>query len=185
MINLITIARFAKKKKGYDLIPDVCNIIHNKIDFKWTIIGRGTTEILKFDYVKNNKEKFNIVDEIKNNTDLYFPSKQLIEILKKNDLYVNLSRIESFGVTIIEAMASGLPVVSFDTKGVNELIINKKNGFLIPENNFIKFTNEIINFDKNKNYLDQKSFNNDYLKKFDLENEVNNIIKIYKQVHYS
>ena len=60
---------------------------------------------------------------------------------------------EAFLMSNIEAMASGLPIVSFDTKGVNELIINKKNGFLIKENNFIAFTNEIINFDKNKNYL--------------------------------
>ena len=51
----------------------------------------------------------------------------------ESDLYVNLSRIESFGITFVEALAAGIPVISFDTKGVNEIIIDNHNGFIIKE----------------------------------------------------
>ena len=185
MINLITIARYAEKKKGYDLIPKVAELIYKKTDFKWTIVGRGTQEILKFHFIREHKNNFNIIPEINDTVDSFFPSHLLIEILKKNDLYVNLSRIESFGVTIIEAMAAGLPVISFNTKGVNELIVNQKNGFLIQENNFEEYANKILSFANKKDYLEQKSFNKMYLKKFDLEEQVKIIINTYNELKNS
>lgn len=183
MINLITIARYAEKKKGYDLLPIISSLISKKTDFKWTIIGRGTNEILKFPFIKENKNNFNIIPEMNNTTDLYFPNQTLVQILKKNDVYANLSRIESFGVTIIEAMAAGLPIVSFNTKGVNELIIDQKNGFLIEDNNFEGYVNAILSFENEKNYLKHNSFNKLHLKKYDLEEQVKIAIKSYNRIN--
>lgn len=82
-------------------------------------------------------------------------------------------------------MAAGLPVISFNTKGVNELIINHKNGFLIQENNFEEYANKILSFVNKKDYLDQKSFNKMYLKKFDLEEQVKIIINTYNELKNS
>ena len=53
-------------------------------------------------------------------------------------MYVNLARIESFGVTIIEAHAAGLHVVSFNTKCSNEIITNNQNGFIVNEYSYEK-----------------------------------------------
>lgn len=39
---------------------------------------------------------------------------------------------ETFGITIVEAMASGLPVVASDWDGYRDLVCNAKTGFLIP-----------------------------------------------------
>ena len=64
------------------------------------------------------------IDNVENLEEEIFPHSNLIKIYKENHLYINLSRIESFGVTIIESLASNLPVITFDTKGGNELIIN-------------------------------------------------------------
>ena len=58
---------------------------------------------------------------------------KLVKKYLEADLYINLSRIESFGITFIEALASNIPIVTFNTKGVNEIVTDNYNGFVIPE----------------------------------------------------
>lgn len=48
------------------------------------------------------------------------------------DIYVALSRMESFGVAVIEASAAGLPVVVSDTGGLREVTVAGKTGFIVP-----------------------------------------------------
>ncbi len=49
------------------------------------------------------------------------------------DIVMNLSRFqESFGRTVLEAMAAGRPVVAYDWGALSELVINGKTGFLVP-----------------------------------------------------
>lgn len=49
------------------------------------------------------------------------------------DLFAFPSQSETFGNVVLEAQASGLPVVGFDTQGVNEQVKQGENGFLVPE----------------------------------------------------
>ena len=106
------------KKKGLDLIEKISKIlIENNINFSWTLVGRNSSLLFNKKFINDNKEYFNVKEEIKNTDEIFFPHSDLIKIYKDNNVYVNLARIESFGVTIIEALAAGLHVVSFDTKG--------------------------------------------------------------------
>lgn len=43
-----------------------------------------------------------------------------------------------FGLNVIEAMANGTPVISFPIKGIDEVIKDGKNGFIVPEDKFEK-----------------------------------------------
>lgn len=42
---------------------------------------------------------------------------------------------EGFGLVIIEAMSSGLPVIGSDSGGISEIVVNGENGFLVEEKN--------------------------------------------------
>ena len=49
---------------------------------------------------------FDIIGNIENIDEEFFPHSDLINHYKSSDLYINLSRIESFGITFIESLAS-------------------------------------------------------------------------------
>ena len=53
-----------------------------------------------------------------------------------SDVFVMTSRYEGLGNSAIEAMACGLPSILYNVPGLNELIVNNSNGFLIAPNHF-------------------------------------------------
>jgi len=57
--------------------------------------------------------------------------------LNEFDIFVALSRSESFGVAILEASACGLPVVVSDVGGLPEVVDNGKTGFIVKNENHI------------------------------------------------
>ena len=133
-LNLITVARFSEKKKGFDLLPLIAlELIESKIDFRWSIIGKNTKKLLENEVIKNNLENFSITEDIIDYDEVYLPSSTLIKKYLESDIHLNLSTIESFGITFVEALASGIPVLSFDTKGVNEIVKHNYNGYLIKD----------------------------------------------------
>ncbi len=166
-VNFITVARYYEKKKGLDLIENISKkLIENKINFKWTLVGRDSSQLLNKKFILDNRSYFNIESEINNLNEIYFPHSKLIELYKSHDAYINLARIESFGITIIEAIAAGLPVISFKTKGANELVINSKNGILIDDYDPYKMAEIIIS--KTKEEYFYKKIKYDGIKNFDL-----------------
>ena len=55
----------------------------------------------------------------------------LRDALRANDVFVTASRSENMPVSVIEAMACGLPVVSVRAKGIPEIVNHGENGILV------------------------------------------------------
>ena len=52
---------------------------------------------------------------------------------QKNTLYIHSATSEGFGLTQVEAMAAGLPVIALDAGGNRDIIQNGINGYLLPQ----------------------------------------------------
>lgn len=60
------------------------------------------------------------------------PNPEVPEVLGRFDVFVALSRAESFGVAILEALACGTPAVTSDAPGPAEVMIDGDTGFVVP-----------------------------------------------------
>ena len=179
-LNLITVARYSPQKKGYDILLKVCKeLISKQIDFEWKIIGKGTKKLLNETIIKSRPDSFKIIENIENIDETYFPNSELIKHYISSDLYINLSRIESFGITFVESLASLVPIITFDTKGVNEIVKDNVNGFLIKnEEDLVKKVEEIY---KTRDLInDMKDNLIDTIREYDL----NLVTEKYKSLNY-
>jgi glycosyltransferase involved in cell wall biosynthesis len=61
--------------------------------------------------------------------------KELVNFLQTLDIYVHASLGETMSTAIMQAMACRLPVIASDVPGINNMIIDKKNGLLVPAKN--------------------------------------------------
>ena len=180
-LALLTIGRYAIKKKGFDLVEKVAKELEKIVDFKWIIIGRDTNKLLENEYIQKNWNKFEIINQISNDKEVYFPSSELIKYYKKSDVYVNLARVEGSPIALIDAIASNVPIISFNTRGGDELVLQGMNGFIVNNFNYELFAKKIIslkNFEINSNNSEIVK----HIKNFDLIENTKKIINCYKSL---
>ena len=70
--------------------------------------------------------------------------------LKNSDFFMLISNYEGLPVSIIEALSVGLPIIASDVGGVNELVKDQINGFLIPKGDELKLAGVLKNIIVNK-----------------------------------
>lgn len=62
------------------------------------------------------------------------PKTEVPSWLQKYDVYINTTRLESFGVAVMEAAAMGLPIVTTDVGELSYLWSNGEDALLVPQN---------------------------------------------------
>ena len=132
-------------------------------------------------YVKLMTTLLNIRKNVILKTDVD-SKKELAKHYKNSDVFIAPSLYgESFGIVILEAMASMTPPIASYQGGIKEIINHKKTGFLFPRGNAKKLAEyiEILLTDK-KLWLKISRNAHKEAKKYDWKKVVKQIEKVYK-----
>lgn len=171
-LRLVSIGSVKPLKNHIFLINVAKLLLQKKIEFTLTIIGDGSLmDELKLYIVKNN---------LQSKVFLVGSKEKVEQYLWESDIYVHSSKSEALGLTMVEAMAAGLPVVTLDGGGNRDLIVNGFNGYLLNEENVDVFTSTLLKLWNNKElYLNQKNNAISFAKKFDIVKYVDSLKELY------
>ncbi len=141
--RVIAVGRYSDEK-GHDLLLRVWSLVEKACpDWQLDVYGPGdrTSYLKMMDDLSIDKSRCHLNDNITDVEDEYY----------KSSIFVHPSRSEGFGLVIVEAMACGLPVVSFDCEnGPRSIITDEVDGYLIPTFDIRFFANRIIKLAKDK-----------------------------------
>lgn len=140
---------YIAENKGADLLPDIINRVSKEYpDARWTIVGYGPLEqTLKRRCEENGTlHKCIFTGAVER--------EKVAAILIESDILLLPTRIEGFGLSIVEAMMSGaVPVVS-RIKGVTDDIVSDGiTGMLIEPDDTEGFADAIVSLLKNSEKL--------------------------------
>ncbi len=118
---LVHTSNFRPLKRVDDAIR-AFKIINDKIPSKLLLIGDGPDRS-KCEYLVKD---LGLVDNVK----FYGEQESFTEILSVSDLFLMPSQSESFGLSALEAMACGVPVISSNAGGLPELNLHGETGYI-------------------------------------------------------
>jgi len=113
----------------------------------------STRFLIAGDSSKKDKEYLNELTKvlgIKNHTIFTGFREDIQNILASLDIFVNASIYEGFSIATVEAMATGIPVICTKSGGPEEIVINEKNGLLVPTKDPESIAKAICNIISNK-----------------------------------
>lgn len=118
---LTHISNFRPLKRIMDVIK-IFEGLSSEIDCKLMMVGEGPEKVKAIEYV----EKTGLEDKI-----LFLGnSNEIDKILCYSDLFLLPSEKESFGLSALEAMTHGVPVISSNAGGISEVNIDGVSGYL-------------------------------------------------------
>ena len=147
---LVTSGRL-NSQKGFDNLLEACNKLNKDgLDYELWILGEGWGRPQLEDLII----KYNL-----NNVKLLGFKENPYKYIKQGDLFICSSRNEGFSLVIAEAMILGLPVISTNCSGPNELLNFGEYGFMVEnkKDSLYKGLKEILNDEEKLKYYIEKS----------------------------
>ncbi len=143
--NILTVTKFWFPEKARGLIElaqivfDLANDFDRKIS--WRIVGSGPL-------LEDIKKSVNALNKPKNVNVQWFGFDIPQKYFSDTDIFAYFSYEDNMPIAIMEAMASGLPVVTNRVGAVNEIINSGKDGYVVPDhqnyqNTLLKLMNDI------------------------------------------
>lgn len=171
--------------KRIDLVIDSLAMLDSPV--LWHHIGNGplreNLELKAKTILKGGVVEFQFLGQLQNkDVKIYFES---IEV----DLFISLSESEGLPVSMMEAQSAGTPILATNVGGVNEIVVDGYNGWLLPENPSKKEVKEkileITNLDASKKLDIRNNALNHWTENFNAYRNYPNFIQKLKGLNLS
>lgn len=140
-----------KEVKGFPYFIEACSILHRKHPgkYRFVIVGGGP----ELDKLKEKVSSLQLDDVF------VFAGfrDDVAQCLQAMDCYVSASLSEGLGLSVMEALASGTPVVTTAVGGVLDFARNEENALLVPPESGEKLAEAIERIMENKELAHQLS----------------------------
>lgn len=148
---LIHISNFRSVKRVQDTIR-ILNEVNKEIPTKLILVGDGPD--------RSDCEK--LTREMGLNEHVKFLGKQsmLVDLLSAADVFLLPSQSESFGLSALEAMSCGVPVVASNIGGIPEVVSHDKSGYVAEFGDVLrmaKYVKELLTNEKKWNGFSRES----------------------------
>ena len=174
IIHAVCVGSLVNKKNQAFLIPIVSYLKTKGYDCKIDVLGDGPNKKILQSKINSSNLNKEII--------LHGNVKNIEEFMRNAEFYIHTATYEPFGIVLLEAMASGLPVISLDGKGNRDLIKHKNNGYIFQEQSAEEFGNILIELKENNNkYMKFVVEGQKSAKKYDIKNYINKLLDFYKE----
>lgn len=174
-VLILYAAEFIPRKNHIFLIDNLKKLLDDGMNIRCAFLGSGKL----FDEIKAKTRELNIQD----NVQFFGYRRDAQEFYAAADLVVAPGSQEGLPVHVLEAMASGLPVIATEIRGHTDLIKNGHNGFLFSLNNSSEFCHAIKTVVNDQNLQTTIGENNVIdVKRFSIENAIDSMSEIYKLI---
>ncbi len=137
------------EKGAISILKAIPNIIEKEKRVYFVFIGPSTRafnrEISKIKRIKDTR----IINFTPDNLTGFYDKKKLTAF-KETDIYLMPSRTDAFGISFLEAWASGKPVIGANIGATPEIIKDNQDGLLVEFNNPIDIAKKVIKLLRNK-----------------------------------
>lgn len=169
------IVAMLRPEKRIDTIIKAFMPIGNNFLAKLSILGDGP----EFKKLHDLAGEISLERQIK-----FLKKKGKSEVLKniqKADVCLLYSEMETFGVTLIEALSCGIPVIGGNVGGAND-IITPNNGIIVPVNSPKALQKAMKNMILNIGRYDRDKIREDAVKRFDKKVIIKKLEKLYQEL---
>jgi glycosyltransferase involved in cell wall biosynthesis len=138
-IILTCICRLAPEK-GFKFLADAAErLAQAHLPFKLHIVGGNRNPAVERDVQR-------YFDKVQDHVIFsgFLTGTDLARAYAAADLFLHCSITETFGLVVLEAMASGMPVIARDQGGPSEIVRDGKTGYLVPPNDLNAFVERTL-----------------------------------------
>lgn len=169
--------RLGKRKGVYDLLDAFEKLIPEVPAAQLVLGGDGDVDKVRELVARKNLEKhIHVLGWVSGG--------QKVRVFQECDIYVLPSYNEGLPGSILEAMATGVPVISTPVGGIPEAVIENRNGFLINPGDTDDLYRKLKMLCQNKELREKmgKESKNIIMERFEIEKIVLSLIEIYDEV---
>jgi glycosyltransferase involved in cell wall biosynthesis len=139
-LAILSVGRLYARKGLFTLIESIPQVVKRFKNAKFVISGKGQSDEMR--KLVAHAERLGVKDNIIFTG--YYPDKKLPKLYQAADVFAFSTFYEHHPFAILEALSTGLPVVTTNVGGIPETIESGKNGFLVEPFNTKQLSDRIL-----------------------------------------